>query len=250
MVMSGRGRSEGPEGLDDLEEVLKALSSRNRLRLISELRRPQTVDEIRLTPAKPGSDGKSAERQLTRQGVRHHLSKLEDAGLVRSSTRSNSEGRDRREYVINEPAVYSALEKIQNLVSPGTEVPLEPFQTEAGRATPETRWDEGPKLVLLRGAEDDRVFDLQEIDPIDEPGRGWVIGRSPSAQISLQYDPYLSSQNTELLRDGKSFQAVALRTSRNGTVVNDRRLDPGSQESLEHGDVLRVGCSALVFHER
>lgn len=252
--MADEGTSEEAHGLDRLDEIestLKALASRNRLRLVEELRRPKTVEEIDLTPADPGDgdDGQGAsDRQLTRQGVRHHLSRLEEAGLLRTSTRSEDEGRDRQEHVIDEATVFALLEELRDLVAPGTDVPLEPFQTEAGRGDVEETWEPGPKLVLLGGVRSDRVFHLQEIDPIEAPERGWVIGRSPEAQISLQYDPYLSAQNTELVRERDSFQVIALRTSRNGTVLNDRRLKPGSEERLEHGDVIRVGCSAMVFH--
>lgn len=248
--MQSRGSTTTDHDFAQLGDRLKALSSTNRLRLIAELQQPQTVDDIHLTPAGPGEE-ENADRQLTRQGVRHHLSRLEDADLVRSTTRPNKRGRDRREYMVNEPAVFGLLEELRQLLAPGAEEPLDPFKTETanGRAG-ETTWREGPKLVLLQGADDDQVFNLREIDPDPSTGRGWVVGRSSQAQISLQYDPYLSAQNTEILEDEGEYRIVDLRISTNGTRLNGEQLPPGKEAPLEHGDVVKVGCSALVFHER
>lgn len=246
--MSDAGSGEQSD-LEQLRARLKALSSVNRLRLISELKDPKTVDEIRLTPA-DRTQGSNPDRQLTRQGVRHHLSQLEDLDLIRSSPADDADGRDRLEYVANEPAVFGVLEELRELVAPGSEASLDPFQTYSAADEPDEEWTPGPKLVLLRGAQEDRVFSLTEIEPDPDPARGWVLGRSPEAQISLQYDPYLSAQNTEVVRDGDQFLVVDLRTSRNGTIVNDERLAPGREAPLEHGDVIRIGCSALLFREK
>lgn len=248
--MPSRGRSIEDGELDELGSKLKALSASNRLRLIAELQQPRTVDDIHLTPAGPGED-EEADRKLTRQGVRHHLTRLEDSDLVRSATRATEQGRDRREYMVNEPAVFGLLEELRSLLAPGTDAPLDPFQTERSSSASEgAQWQEGPKLVLLQGAEDDRVFNLRDIDPDPSEGRGWVIGRSSQAQIPLQYDPYLSAQNSEVIHEEGEYRLVDLRISTNGTRLNDRRLKPGNEATLEHGDVIKVGCSSLVFHER
>lgn len=245
--MNRRGTRKASRSWDELEAKLKALSSLNRLRLVAELRRPRTVDDIHLTPS---NDDENADRPLTRQGVRHHLSRLEEADLVRSTTRSSDAGRDRREYVVNEPALFGLLEELRGLVAPGTNAPSDPFQTDAAKAEATTDWPDGPKLVLLQGADEEQIYDLGRIEPQAERGRGWVIGRSPESEIPLQYDPYLSAQNTEVLRRGDGFRLVDLRTSRNGTILNDERLPPGDEVPLSHGDVVRVGCSTLVFQGR
>jgi DNA-binding transcriptional ArsR family regulator len=247
--MQSRGVSSGDRDFDRLGSKLKALSSTNRLRLISELQEPRTVDDVDLTPAGPG-EGEDADRELTRQGVRHHLSRLEEADLVGSTTRPNERGRDRREYMVNEPAVFGLLEELRQLLAPGTEESLDPFKTETATSSGDDTWRAGPKLVLLQGAEDDQVFNLREIEPDPAAGRGWVVGRSSDAQIALQYDPYLSAQNTEILQDEDEFRIVDLRISTNGTRLNDERLKPGQEAPLEHGDIVKVGCSSLVFHER
>lgn len=240
------------QDLDRLGSKLKALSSPNRLRLISKLQEPRTVDDIRLTPAdSTDPDDEGGDRQLTRQGVRHHLSRLEEEDLIRSTTRPNQEGRDRRAYMVNEPAVFGLLEELRQLLAPGAQEPLDPFKTEtANGSAEETTWREGPKLVLLQGADDDRVFNLRDIEPDPASGRGWVLGRTSEAQISLQYDPYLSAQNTEILEEGGEYKIVDLRISTNGTRLNGEQLPPGKEVPLDHGDVVKVGCSALVFHER
>lgn len=249
--MQPRGSSNQQPDLAHLGSKLKALSSPNRLRLISNLQKPRTVDDIHLTPAdSAASEGDETEgRQLTRQGVRHHLSLLESEDLIRSTTRPNDSGRDRRAYVVNEPAVFGLLEELRNRLAPGAEEQLGPFKTETTGSSGELAWHEGPKLVLLQGAENNRVFHLRKIDPDPASGRGWVIGRSPEAQIPLQYDPYLSAQNTEILQEDGGYRLVDLRISTNGTQVNGERLKPGKEIDLEHGDIVRVGCSALVFHE-
>jgi len=228
---------------------LRALASSNRLRLVSELQQPRTVDDIHLTPAGSAED-ENEDRKLTRQGVRHHLTRLEESDLVRSSTRPNQQGRDRREYMVNEPAVFGLLKELRQLLATGTEGPIDPFNTERSVDETGSKWREGPKFVLLQGAQDDQVYHLRDIDPNPSEGRGWVIGRSTEAQICLQYDPYLSAQNTEILKGDGEFRLVDLRVSTNGTRLNDERLKPGKEQPLEHGDIVKVGCSALVFHER
>lgn len=245
--MSSRRPSAGQD-LHRLGSKLTALSSTNRLRLISQLSEAQTVDDIDLTPDGSG-EGRGADRQLTRQGVRHHLKKLEETDLVRSAMRPNDQGRDRREYVVNEPAVFGLLEELRSLLAPGTEKELRPFETQmpTGAGTGARDWPTGPKLVLLQGAGEERVFDLGRIDPKPSAGRGWVIGRSSETEIPLQYDPYLSAQNTEIVSEDGQFRIVDLRVSTNGTRVNDERLEPGKEKTLEHGDIVKVGCSALVF---
>lgn len=249
--MSSRRPSAGQD-LHRLGSKLTALSSTNRLRLISQLSEAQTVDDVDLRPDRSGEDrDQDADRQLTRQGVRHHLKKLEETDLVRSAMRPNDQGRDRREYMVNEPAVFGLLEELRSLLAPGTEKELRPFETQmaSGAGTGARDWPEGPKLVLLQGSGEEKVFDLGRIDPNPAAGRGWVIGRSSETEIPLQYDPYLSAQNAEIVNEDGEFRIVDLRVSTNGTRVNEERLEPGTEKTLEHGDIVKVGCSALVFHD-
>lgn len=237
--------------LHPLDEKLMALASPNRLRLASQLHEPRTVGDVHLTPTGPATDG-NEERTITRQGVRHHLNKLEEVDLVRSRLRPSSQGRDRREYRVNEPAIVALLEELRSRLAPGTGASADPVETEmaTGAGTGSRDWPEGPKLVLLQGAKDERVFALRRIDPNPDPDRGWVIGRNARAEIALPSDPYLSGQNTEILHDDGEFAIVDLRVSTNGTRLNDEVLTPGNETPLEHGDLVKVGCSALVFHQR
>jgi len=75
-----------------------------------------------------------------------------------------------------------------------------------------------------------------------------MIGRSPQVAVSLQHDTFVSAKNSEIVEEDGRFRLVDLRPSRNGTLLNDDELDPGEEVALQRGDVIRAGCSALVFH--
>lgn len=229
-----------------LEAALKALSSENRLELLRALREPRTVDEIHLTPS-PARAGEQPDRPLTRQAVRHHLDRLEAVGLVRVGERRGDDGRWRREYVLDVARLFGVLEGLKDLAPPAAAVPLAPLDTEPMERQEEAFWIEGPKLVLVHGAREGRVFPLRPRGT--NGGRGWVLGRSPEADISLPYDPFLSAENSEIVARESGFHVLDLRTSTNGTLVNGRSLPVGGEHTLDHGDILRVGASVLVFHD-
>lgn len=244
--MAGGPASSAVEA-EALERSLKALSFANRIELLAQLRTPKTLDELRLTPSASHA-GSRPQRPLTRQAVRHHLDKLAEVGLVRLGKRKGEDGRTRTEYVLDEARLYGIIQQLEALASEGTGVSLEPFETEVVGSALTEPLEAGPKLVLVRGARQDGVF---ELDPGRLTGeRGWVIGRSADVQIPLPYDPYISSENSEIIREDDGYAVIDLRTSTNGTVLNGQRLPVGDQRPLAHGDILQVGCSMLVFHER
>lgn len=233
---------------DDLETALKALSSSNRLELVELLREPRTLDEIHLTPSQTHA-GTSPERSLTRQAVRHHLDKLAEVGVIRLDKRKGEDGRIRTEYVLDEAGFYAVIQKLQSLAVAGTHVPLDPYKTEAAEREPTGPWPKGPKLVQVHGGRQGAIHALSELEAGAE--RGWVLGRSPDADILLQHDPYVSAKDTEILRSQSGgFEVLDLRTSTNQTRVNGAKLPLGGRRELEHGDALQIGTTMLLFHER
>ncbi|MEO7397883.1 MAG: FHA domain-containing protein, partial [Ilumatobacteraceae bacterium] len=56
-----------------------------------------------------------------------------------------------------------------------------------------------------------------------------------------------SLENSEIRADGNDFVLVDLRSSRNGTWLNWRRLGAEVRARLEPGDVIGIGRSLLVF---
>lgn len=242
--------SEPQETIDraELEAALKALSFSNRLELIELLREPRTLDEIHLTPSETHA-GKSPERSLTRQAVRHHLDTLAEVGVIRLDKRKGEDGRIRTEYVLDEAGFYAIIQKLQGLAAAGTRVPLEPYKTEAAEREQTGPWPQGPKLVQVHGGRQGAIHRLAELEPGAE--RGWILGRSPDADIPIQHDPYVSAKDTEILRSqSRGFEVLDLRTSTNQTRVNGAKLPLGGRRELEHGDVLQIGTTMLLFHER
>jgi pSer/pThr/pTyr-binding forkhead associated (FHA) protein len=101
--------------------------------------------------------------------------------------------------------------------------------------------------VLVHGVHEGHVFPLRA--PPAAGGRGWIVGRAKDAAVSLDYDPYVSIENSEILRVGRQFRILDLRTSKNGTLLNWKRLPVGGESPLRTGDVIGVGRSLLLFRE-
>lgn len=235
--------------VDDAErlgEALDALSYPNRLELLAMLRVPRAVDEIHLKPARD-REGSNPDRPLTRQAVRHHLAKLEEAGLVRRQLTRDENGRERQTFVADESRVYAVAEAIRRMAKHSSDVDLDPLATQELSPSDEGGWPSGARIVIAHGACEKRVIPLRQRDV--EPPRGWIIGRSTGAQITLEYDPFVSGQNAEILAGDDGYELLDLRTARNGTWLNGERLPAGGRAKLNHGDIVDVGSSTLVFHE-
>src|SRR5437867_2205320 len=76
------GQVQKEHGIDfaKIATYLEALSNPARLEMLHLLRQPRAVGEIHLRPSAQGEH--NPERNITRQAVRKHLAKLEEAGLV------------------------------------------------------------------------------------------------------------------------------------------------------------------------
>lgn len=235
-----------PRAIDHerLADALKSVAYPSRLRLLLLLREPRTIDEIRLTPASARRPG-NTDRPISRQAVLEHLHQLAEEGLVRSAPAKKASRSTQLEYVAIRPQLYALLESFRELVedpSPGFSGAQETALASSRFGSSEHK---GPRLVLAHGASPGRVFPL--LGHATGRGRGWIIGRKETSHVCLDYDPFVSSENAEILRRGDTFQLLDLRTAKNGTFHNLAQLSVGSTVDLRRGDIIGVGRSLLVF---
>lgn len=240
-----RTPAEPATGAERLEPYLEVLANSRRLELLGLLRTPRTLDEIHLT-AGDVEEGRP-ERPLTRQGVQNHLDRLVEAGLVRVRPTERRGKRILLEYVVDHSRVFALLEELRALATLESRVPLDPQLTQRLEAVPEQSSADGPKLVLVHGLREGRAFPL--LPSQLGGGRGWIVGRAAEAHVRLDYDPFVSNENAEVLRDHEGFRLLDLRSARNGTYLNWRRIPLGGEVPLREGDVVGVGKSLLVFRE-
>jgi hypothetical protein len=214
-------------------DALQALGTPARIYLLRELRTPKTVTEVSLRL--PGG------RVLARQTVKEHLDRLVDIGMVVAREAERPHGRA-LEYVVNHQAIYSLGEDVRALarIRP-TEAP--PGLTQVAPPTAGAARRSGPHLVLVKGLDEGQVFDLAA----DAGPASWVIGRRRGLAVPLDFDAFVSAENTRIAWDGKRHLVEDLPHSRNGTTLNFRPLEKGRPHPLERGDVIGVGRSALVF---
>jgi len=223
---------------DLLAAYLKALAHPGRLELLWRLRFPTNPAEVEVRPRR--KDQLTPERAMSRQTVLEHLAKLEEAGVV---TRiANPEGGADR-WVTNVPQVFSLVEEIRKLTAIPSAPTLDAEETMARKDDASTPWLPGPKLVLMSGPWEGRLFALQGQGP-------WPIGRSRTKAVALTYDPFVSAEHAVLAKAGGKFELSVLPDTRNPTRVNFAPVTAGKPRGLGQGDIIGVGRSLLVFHER
>jgi hypothetical protein len=176
--------------------------------------------------------------------VRDHLAKLRSIGVV-AVQRSEREGGIVDEYVLNHQKLFAIVEELRRLGELRGMVPAGFEQTIAAERDAAQARDEGPRLVLVRGQGEGRVFALRK-DTLDAD-RGWVIGRKHGLAVSLDYDPFVSSENAEVLLNGAGFTLLDIRSSKNGTFLNFKPLPRGGSAPLANGDIVTLGRTSLVF---
>ena len=233
---------ERPPGLPDFAAIarsLELLAVESRLELLHALRTPQPLHEIRVAPSQ-SRKGENPERMISRQAIARHLEMLQDAGLV--DRLPDATGRGER-YVVNHERLFALVDEMRGLTR------LRPvFTRDAGsRETMESDHEVGraiappPRLLLAYGRDDGVSFPLA-----DRPGAQWRLGRSPSCEVALDYDPYLSSVHCTIERTQDAF---VLRDpgSRNGTWVNWDRVTRDAPRRLSSGDLITAGRSVLTF---
>lgn len=236
-------RSDPTADYDGLAELLSALAYPARLELLEILRFPHALSEIRLSPRRAGPTD-SPERIAARTTVQAHLERLVDTDLVRVEESATQPGRAQR-YSVNPQRLYAFMEDMRRLSimrsRGGTTSDATGTLTDHSppAETP------GPRLVLVHGVYEGKSFPLDDATATD--GR-WIVGRRSGLSVVLDYDPWVSLDNSVISRgDGDGFVVTDIRGSKNGTFVNWRRLSPDAARPLRPGDVLGVGRSLLVF---
>ncbi len=225
------------EDHEALAGSLETLASPVRLRLLEALRRPVRVGQIRV--AAPEENG--PDRLLSRQAISWHLDQLIEAGLVR---KLDAPGRGHL-YVLDHRHLFAVVDELHGLTK------LKPYAVvEDDRATMDHQADglatrlAGPRLVLVYGRDEGTTFPLNGASE-----EAWTIGRDPSCDIPLDYDPFASARHSRIQLDNGHHVVEDLGSS-NGTQLNGAPLEPGAPEPLTPGDILIVGRSRLVFQER
>lgn len=219
---------------ESLATALGALSSPTRLQILRALRTPKTLAEIHVRAPE-------ADRNIARQTVREHLNKLIQVGMVATREVDRAYG-DTVEFIANHQTIFALSEEMRGLsrVRPMLEPDAATVHSPSAERAVEAP---GARLAMVKGLDEGTTFDLRP------PGaRGeWVVGRRRGIAISLDFDPYVSSENSRILWDGSSHLIEDLPDSRNGTTLNFRRLSRGEIHPLRHGDVVGVGRCLLVF---
>lgn len=204
-----------------------------RLALLRQLRTPRAMGEIEL---RDGEDG----RPLSRQSVREHLDRLLEAGLAVAMEARERDARSPLDYMVDHQGLFALSEEIRALarLRPALEPPRETVDMEAGAR----RLPPGPCLVVAKGLEEGVAFRLE--------GSGvheWILGRKRGIAIPLDFDPYISAENSRITwRDGR-HALEDLPDSRNGTSLNFERLPKGRAAPLSHGDLVGVGRTLLLY---
>jgi pSer/pThr/pTyr-binding forkhead associated (FHA) protein len=80
-------------------------------------------------------------------------------------------------------------------------------------------------------------------------GRMIIFGREEQVDFQISGDSLVSREHFGIEEDGNGFQLLDL-GARNGTFLNERRLDPNTIRTLKEGDVIRAGKMVFSFHEQ
>jgi DNA-binding transcriptional ArsR family regulator len=226
-----RGSVDELPDVDRLAEVVQALSSPPRLHLLRELRAPKKPSQLRV-PADQDREGLRSDRMLSRPAISQHIAELRDLGLVEKT--------EDGAYVVNHQRLFSALREVSRLavIRPEVEVDVEETLRTESRQAPGSA--SGPRLVVVGGPREGRVFLLEGAGP-------WLVGRGPQADIRLDYDPHVSREHLQVHeRSDGTFAVEANPDATNATLVDFVPIE-GDAAALVAGSVLAVGSSRLVL---
>ena len=226
-----------------LAEFLSALAYPARLELLRILRFPHLASEVKLTPLRVEL-GENPQRVASKQTIQAHLDKLVDVDLVRVETAGQG-ARKAHIYSVNSQKIYAVTEDLRKVstiyAGRGAVGDLTGTVGVQPHATPTAQ---GPRLVLVHGLYEGKSYAL---DPRLGPKGQWIIGRRRDVAIPLDYDPYVSLENSVVRKKGDQFVVEDLAESKNGTSVNWEPLQKGRPHLLKPADVIGVGRSLLVF---
>jgi hypothetical protein len=171
------------------------------------------------------------------------LRKLLEAGAV-VALAPVGEGRRSFEYVVNHQHLFMLLEELREVAERAPDKELRGETVADGRVTHVGRPQ--PRLVLTRGLREGTTYSLAPPEGAAE--HVWVLGRKRGLDVSVDYDPFVSSQNSRIMwtRPG-GYVLEDLAGNRNGTMLNYERLSPGGRAALTRGDIVGIGRTAFVF---
>lgn len=232
------------EGLDfeGLAAALKALASASRLEILEDVAFPRVVSEVKLAMPR-GETPDSGERLAARQTIQAHLDTLVDAGFVSVDT-VERDGRELKSYVSTSQRLFAVIEELRRLsVRYGGRSASE---DATGTLAREDSFEaiEGPRLVLVHGVYEAKQFALRKDTKDDD---GWLVGRRRGLSVSLDYDPFVSLENSRIRSSGSGFTIEDLAGSKNGTTLNWNLLTKGVPRPLTSGDLVGVGRTRLLF---
>lgn len=236
LAEAGRPRIEH----DKLSQFLKTLANPGRLEILEQLRVPKQASELRVQPRRR-EGGVRQQRPMSRQAVEEHLAVLEASGVVLRRAAGGA-GRAADEFVLNQQRLFAIVEELRGLTVLRAAAEADAGATVAAEAGA-ARLARGPQLVLAGGPWQGKAF------PLDGPEGRWVLGRRRGVHVALDYDPFISQENSVVLRDGATWTLQDLAGSRNGTRLNFAPLPKGEAAPLRSGDLVGVGRSLLVFRE-
>ena len=97
-------------------------------------------------------------------------------------------------------------------------------------------------FLLCRDADGEQL-----IHPIEADAYVVAIGRRAGNALVIDWDPEVSRVHAELRKLGGEWVFTDDGLSRNGTILNGERL--AGQRRLRDGDTIRVGQTAIAFHD-
>lgn len=220
---------------------LDLLASPTRLEILHALRTSRHLSEIRVLPSL-SREGENPERSLSRQGIQRHLEKLVEAGLVlRVPDVGGAQGDG---FVLAHEHLFAMVDEIRGLAKLRRARGIDALGPTRGREADDRRsLPPRPRLVVAYGRDDGVAFALNA-----SPGGRWRIGRGASCEVSLDYDPFASTEHCVIERTGSGFQILDS-GSRNGTLLNWEEIPRGRARKLASGDLVGVGRSVLAFQE-
>lgn len=211
------------------------------MKILWDLKEPRSIGELNVTTTEDGR-----ERPLTREGVRHHVGQLVDAGLVEVATREPL-GRNMMAYQARPAGLFHLSETLVHMANPSTKSPPNPTDAPAWVRHGESIAQEAspwPRLAIVSGLERGDVCELEPRGP--NASRGWIIGSDEDCDVVLHYDENVSKQHAEVLPAKNGLELVDFRTS-GPTHLNWGPIERGEKEELSPGDVIGVGSTLLVL---
>lgn len=213
---------------DALAKSMQLLSDPQRLRLVRGLIEGKSAEEtLAADPRTRMADTTERLRQ-----AREELAALKQGNFVSTKAGDKVEA--------NPQALYQLAQEIKRLATKSVAEVQDLGQTVMAPREFAPIGTRGPRFILVSGLGEGRTFPLVS-------GKKMVLGRATTADVALDYDPFVSSLNSIIEDDRGKFRIIDVPEARNGTSINFRRLPRGGSQFLENGDVVGVGRSLLVF---